>query len=81
VAALVPLVDSLVADSLPALHGTVYPAGGGGTVSIQASDHGGWRTVATGGVGADGSYSVEVPAAGTYRIVYDGISGPSISVS
>jgi hypothetical protein len=37
--------------------------------------------VATGGVGADGSYSVQVPAAGTYRISYDGISGPSISVS
>jgi stage II sporulation protein D len=81
VAALVPLVDNLVAGSLPALHGNVFPAGRGGSVSVQVSDRGGWPTVATGSVAADGSYSVQVPAAGTYRIVYDGISGPSVSIS
>jgi hypothetical protein len=32
-------------------------------------------------LGADGAYSVQVPAAGTYRIVYAGINGPSVSVA
>jgi stage II sporulation protein D len=81
VAALVPLVDNLVAGSLPAVHGNVFPARRGATVTAEVSGRGGWRTVATGSVAADGSYSVQVPGPGTYRIVYDGISGPSVNVS
>jgi stage II sporulation protein D len=81
VAALVPLVDNLVAGAMPAIHGSVFPAGAGSTAIVQVSDRGGWRTVASLRLGADGAYSVQVPAAGTYRIVYAGINGPSVSVA
>ena len=81
VAALVPLVHNLVAGSMPGLHGTVFPGHAGDTLTVQLSSHGSWRTVATGKVGSGGAYSVQVPGAGTYRVVYDGINGPSVGVS
>ncbi len=81
VAALVPLVNDLVAGSIPGLHGSVFPGHAGDTATVQLSDHGSWRTVATTRLGAGGSYSVRVPAAGVYRIVYAGVDGPSVSVS
>ncbi len=81
VAALVPLVHTLVAGSMPGLHGTVFPGHAGGTVIAQENVHGAWKTVGTTTVGTGGGYSVEVPGAGSYRIVYDGITGPSVTVS
>jgi hypothetical protein len=81
VAALVPLVHNLVAGSMPGLHGTVFPGHAGDTVTVQVSSHGGWQTVATTKLGPGGGYSVQVPGGGTYRIQYDGINGPSVSVS
>jgi stage II sporulation protein D len=81
VADLVPLVHNLVAGSVPGLHGTVFPGHTGDTVTVQLSSHGSWNAVASGKVGSSGAYSVQVPGAGTYRIVYDGINGPSVSVS
>ncbi len=40
-----PLVHSLVADSVPGLHGTVFPGHAGDPVTVQMSEHGGWQTV------------------------------------
>jgi hypothetical protein len=81
VPALVPLVHNLVADTMPGLHGNVFPAGAGATVTVQVSAGGGWKTVGTATAGADGSYSFQVPAPGAYRIVYNGIDGPVVTVS
>jgi stage II sporulation protein D len=81
VAALVPLVHNLVAGTMPALHGNVFPAHGGDTVQVQVSAGGGWKTVGTSTVDAGGSYSFQVPAAGAYRVVYAGINGPVVTVS
>jgi stage II sporulation protein D len=95
VAALVPLVHDIVAGTMPALHGTVFPAAPGTTVTVQVSAGGSWKTVGAttvdaGGswktvgattVDAGGSYSLQVPSAGAYRIAYAGIDGPVITVS
>jgi stage II sporulation protein D len=80
VAALVPLVHDLVA-SMPSIHGTVFPGHTGDSVTVQIDDHGTWKDVATTTLGAGGSYSAQIPGAGTYRIVYADIDGPSVSVS
>jgi hypothetical protein len=59
----------------------VFPGHAGDTLTVQVSNHGAWRTVASTKIGPGGGYSAQVPGAGTYRIVYDGINGPSVSVS
>ncbi len=81
VAALVPLVHNLVAGTMPALHGNVFPARADTKITVQISTSGGWKTTGTATVGRDGSYSLQVPAAGAYRAVYNGIDGPVIVVS
>jgi hypothetical protein len=81
VAALVPLVHNLVAGSMPGLHGTVFPGHAGAAIAVQVSSHGSWQTVTTSKLGPGGGYSVQVPAAGTYRVVYNGLGGPSVTVS
>jgi hypothetical protein len=78
---LVPLVHDIVAGTMPALHGTVFPATPGATVAVQVSAGGSWKTVGSTTVDAGGSYSLQVPAPGAYRIAYDGINGPVITVS
>jgi hypothetical protein len=77
--ALVPLVHDLVASSLPALYGTVFPARKGDPIAIQQSSKGRWRTVLHARLAANGGYQVQLPGSGAYRIVVDGIDGPSVN--
>jgi stage II sporulation protein D len=81
VVALVPLVDGMVANAVPAIHGSVFPAPRGATASVQVNDHGRWRSVLKVTLAADGSYDVQLPASGTYRVAYRGLRGPSVSVT
>jgi stage II sporulation protein D len=80
VVALVPLVKSLVAGSVTGLHGSVFPAVTGVSVSIERSSGGHWQTVGSTNTLAGGSYDSAVTGAGTYRIVYRGLDGPAIVV-
>jgi stage II sporulation protein D len=81
VVALVPLVHNLVAGAVLGIHGGIYPAVKGVTVSVQRLDDGSWRTVAHTSTAPDGTYDLAVQSAGTYRIVYRGIDGPAIAIS
>ncbi len=63
-----------------AVTGTVYPVSPGATVTAQRQIGHAWMTVASGPQDADGGYSIEVPAAGIYRVLYNGIVGPTIKV-
>ena len=80
VVALVPLVNDLVAG-IPAIHGSVFPAHPGDGVAVQVSGRGGWKTVAQAKLGTGGTFSLQLPGAGTYRIVYAGLAGPAVGVS
>jgi hypothetical protein len=80
VAALVPLVRSMVAGSLPALHGTIFPPTRGAKIAIQLQRHGSWKTVSKVGLTSDGGYRAQLPGAGNYRVVYHGIDGPAIAI-
>ena len=79
--ALVALVHNLVAGAMPGLHGTVFPGRTGDTVTVQVRHHGGWSNVTTTKLAAGGYYWVQVPGAGTYRVVYDGMDGAPVRVS
>jgi stage II sporulation protein D len=66
--------------ALASLTGVVMPAHRGATVQIQLRRNRSWSTVATGTVGAGGSYRVPVTQHGTYRVIYWGDAGPTIGV-
>ena len=81
VMALVPLVDELV-GAVAGLHGKVYPAPAPAhsKIAVQLRTRHGWRTVIRARVGAGGAYDAALPGPGTYRVVYGGLSGPSVTV-
>jgi stage II sporulation protein D len=77
---LVPLVRTLVSRSAPKLTGRVFPAASGSSASLEVSDGGSWKQVATVKLGKLGAYTVTVPGPGTYRVQYAGLSGPAVTV-
>jgi stage II sporulation protein D len=51
-------------------------------VQVQARDrHNGWRTIAVTRLGRAGRYGATLPRAGVYRVVYEGLAGPPVTVS
>jgi hypothetical protein len=50
-------------------------------VTIQQQSSHGWKTVAHTTVGAGGSYGLQLPSTGTYRVVYGSFYGPAVAVS
>ncbi|MGC9220822.1 MAG: SpoIID/LytB domain-containing protein [Solirubrobacteraceae bacterium] len=63
-----------------ALRGSVYPAARGLTVTAQQDSHGTWRSVARAPLSSHDSYTIAVKAAGTYRVLYQGLDGPDIQI-
>jgi stage II sporulation protein D len=69
-----------LADSGQTLTGTIFPAGKGTHVTVQVREGAHWRKAAVARVSRGGSYAVRVTIAGVYRVVYRGLSGPSVVV-
>jgi stage II sporulation protein D len=63
-----------------AVTGTIYPVDAGATVTVQSETSGGWTFAGTGQVAANGTYTVPVLGAGSYRVLYNGIVGPTAIV-
>ena len=63
-----------------AVVGRVFPAALGTQVTVQFDAGAGWSKVASGPVTASGGYAVRVADPGSYRVRYDGTTGPEISV-
>jgi SpoIID/LytB domain protein len=63
-----------------AVTGSVFPVSHNAHVTVQVDPGGGWSSVATGTVAADGRYSVPVPERGSYRVIYGAVAGPEITV-
>ena len=72
---------ALVAASLPALHGSVYPARSGGAFEVQQLVAGSWKTVLKAQLDAGGTFATRVPTTGTYRVAYGGLNGPSVTIN
>ncbi len=79
--ALVPLVETMLVQAIPGLHGTVIPAPAGARLDVQLRDHGRWRTVARPQLGADGRFDLPLPGRGLYRVRYGALRSPSVAVS
>jgi stage II sporulation protein D len=79
VAALVPLVQALVAAANPIVSGWAFPGQAGEPIVIQAQRRGGWVTVQHARLRAGGAYSVQVPGRGTYRVLHRGFVGPPVA--
>jgi stage II sporulation protein D len=77
-----PVTPLATADTRSALsvRGSVYPAQRGATVVAQLDQAGRWMRVASARVAATGKYRIPVPSAGTYRVAYGAVNGPSIAV-
>ena len=77
----VPVVRRLVAGAAGRnLVGTVSPARVGGPIAVQRRRHGAWRTILHANLARGGRYSVHPPHGGVYRIVYDGLDGPAVTL-
>ncbi len=63
-----------------AVTGTIYPVDAGATVTAQSETSGGWTFAGTGQVAANGTYAIPVLGSGSYRVLYNGIVGPTAIV-
>ena len=63
-----------------AVTGSVFPSVPGARVTVEFDPGDSWTRVASGSVATDGNYSVPVADRGSYRVLYDGITGPEITV-
>lgn len=70
----------LLAGQSYAVTGRIFPAAPGSTVTAQYQAGYHWKTVGSAAQDADGGYSITVPDAGIYRVLYTGIVGPSVRV-
>jgi stage II sporulation protein D len=80
VLALPALVRDIVSGAVPGLHGTILPARRGAKVTIQQQGSQGWKAVAHTTVGSGGSYGLQLPGPGTYRVVFGSFYGPAVAV-
>jgi stage II sporulation protein D len=63
------------------LTGRVFPVAAKAQATLEQQSGRSWKTVAQFKLGSGGKYSLTAPAAGTYRVVYGGLAGPSVGVS
>jgi stage II sporulation protein D len=62
------------------VRGAVFPAPRGARVVVERDRGGRWRRAASGRTAARGRYSVQVRGPGRYRVLFDGTSGPVVTV-
>jgi stage II sporulation protein D len=65
--------------TIPIVQGTIFPAVRNAKIAIQQQVNGGWRTTTHTTESSSGAYKAQV-IAGSYRISYQGINGPSVTV-
>jgi stage II sporulation protein D len=76
----VALVGALIAHvaPLPELAGSVFPGRSGAPIAVQERRGGVWRTIRRAKLARGGTFVVQPPGHGSYRIVYDGLDGPAV---
>jgi stage II sporulation protein D len=74
-------IHAALSSRSPALSGYVFPASKGSVVSVQRRVHRSWRTVRRLRVDAAGAYALQSARPGSYRVLYAGAVGPTITIS
>jgi stage II sporulation protein D len=77
-AAISNLVHQVMTPGIPIVYGSVFPGARGSPLLVQRLTGGRWRTVRHAHLGAGGAYRVRLPGAGSYRIVFQGLAGPTV---
>jgi stage II sporulation protein D len=73
-------LHGLSGSVVPTLRGTIFPAGKGAVAAVQELSGKHWHTSFLVRLARGGGYEVRVPGAGTYRVSYRGVNGPSVFV-
>jgi stage II sporulation protein D len=71
--------DAMDVAGAPTLIGFVFPAAKGSVVAIQLHRGKRWETVRRIRVGSAGGYSTTIAPARAYRVLYDGVAGPTVT--
>jgi stage II sporulation protein D len=79
-AAVSTFAHQLAAPGVPMVSGTVFPGPRGSLLLVQRLSGGHWRTVRRAHLGRGGAYRVRLSGRGSYRVVYQGLAGPAVSV-
>jgi stage II sporulation protein D len=78
--ALVPLVDTMLVQAIPGLHGTVIPAPAGAHLRVELREHGRWHVVARPPVNRAGRFDLALPGRGVYRVAYRGLTSAPLTI-
>jgi stage II sporulation protein D len=76
----VQFVRRLFVGPASIVYGTIFSGAKGAAIKVQQRRGKHWHAVRHVVTRAGGGYSAQVPGAGTYRIVVEGLDGPSVTV-
>jgi hypothetical protein len=74
-------VHQLFAPGTADVYGTIFPGPNGAALLVQRLAGGHWHTVRHAQLSSGGRYSVPLPGAGSYRVSFSGLAGPTVSAS
>jgi stage II sporulation protein D len=74
------LVRQVFAPRIPVVEGTIFPGSKGASLQVQHLVGSSWRTVSSAQLGSAGNYSVRVSGSGSYRVQFERMAGPTVSV-
>jgi stage II sporulation protein D len=77
-AAVSDYVHQVLSGGAPIVYGKVFPGTRGSLLLVQRLTGRHWQTVRRAHLGSGGAYRVRVPGAGSYRVVFGGLSGPTV---
>jgi stage II sporulation protein D len=78
-AALSDYVHQVLAPGIPTVYGKVFPGTRGSLLLLQRLSGRRWRTVRRAHLGSGGAYRVRLPGAASYRVVFQGLAGPTVT--
>jgi hypothetical protein len=71
-------LHQVLARGIPIVYGRVFPGSKGSLLLVQHLAGRRWQTVRRAHLGAGGAYRVRLPGAGSYRVVFAGLAGPTV---
>ena len=77
-AAVSDYVHQVLSGGVPIVYGKVFPGTRGGLLLVQRLAGRRWQTVRRAHLGSGGTFRVRVPGAGSYRVVFGGLAGPTV---
>jgi stage II sporulation protein D len=77
-AAVSDYVHQVLSSGVPIVYGKVFPGTRGSLLLVQRLAGRRWQTVRRAHLGSGGAYRVRVPGAGSYRVMFGGLAGPTV---